>query len=171
MKKGGGFYTKDYGNGIYSVSHPEYQLKGSPKLERFRFEGTASLIRRGIADESLDAVSPENYELVHMGELSDIEGETQQEKLDEIYIEFNVFRPAGFNGHSLSVSDVIMLHECGGNRAYFIDSSGFRELPGYVRRLLERFETGRGKEARQHPGQAQAGNPGHSGEGGADIGE
>nr|WP_289766664.1 YodL domain-containing protein [uncultured Acetatifactor sp.] len=148
-----------------------YQLKGSPELDRFRFEGTASLTRGGITDESLGAVSPENYELVHMGELSDIEGETQQEKLDEIYVEFNVFRPEGFKGHSLSVSDVIVLHECGRNRAYFIDSSGFRELPGYVRRLLERFETGRGKEAQQHPGRAQAGNPGHSGEGGADIGE
>lgn len=148
-----------------------YQLKGSPELDRFRFMSTVSLIRRGITDDSLDAVSPENYELVHMGELPDIEGETQQEKLDEIYVEFNIFRPAGFKGHSLSVSDVIVLHECDENRAYFIDSSGFRELHGYVRRLLERFETGRRKEARQHPGQAQAGNPGHSGEGGADIGE
>ena len=148
-----------------------YQLKGSPELDWFRFESTASLIRMGITDESLDAVSPENYELVHMGELSDIEGETQQEKLDEIYVEFNIFCPVGFKGSSLSVSDVIVLHECDENRAYFIDSSGFRELHGYVRRLLERFETGRGKEAQQHPGRAQPWNPGHSGEGGAGIGE
>lgn len=55
-----------------------YQMKDGAGRELFRFESTVSLIKRGVTDESLDAIRPENYELVHVGELSDLEGETRR---------------------------------------------------------------------------------------------
>lgn len=124
-----------------------YQLKDGPGRELFRFESTASLIERGVTDESLDAIRPENYELVHVGELSSLEGETRQEKLDEIYVGFNVFLPEGYKGHSLSVSDIVVLHENSESRAYYVEPYGFTEVPGYVQNVLAQLSGGNGQEA------------------------
>lgn len=116
-----------------------YQLKEAPGLDRLRFEGTASLMKKGMTDESLGIIRPENYGLVYVGELLELEGETQQEKLNEIYVTFNIFRPGDFMGHSLSVSDIVVLHENGENRAYYVDSYGFTELPGYAQGILKQL--------------------------------
>ena len=48
-----------------------YQLKDDPELDKFRFEGTESLKRMGITKDNFDAVLPENYKLVYMGELTE----------------------------------------------------------------------------------------------------
>ena len=39
--------------------------------------------------------------------------------------------PDGFHGHSLSVSDVIVLEEDMKKTAWFVDSIGFREIPDF----------------------------------------
>lgn len=109
-----------------------YQLKDDPELDKFRFTGTESLKRMGITKDNFDAVSPENYKLVYLGELSELQGQTQSETLEAIYTKFNIDHPADYKAHSLSVSDIVVLHENGENSAHFVDSFGFTELPKFM---------------------------------------
>lgn len=109
-----------------------FQLKDNPELDKFRFEGTESLKRMGITKDNFDAVLPENYKLVYMGELAELQGQTQSETLEAIYTKFNIDHPADYKAHSLSVSDIVVLHENGENTAHFVDSFGFTELPKFM---------------------------------------
>ena len=109
-----------------------YQLKDDPELDKFRFEGTESLKRMRITKDNFDAVLPENYKLVYMGELTELQGQTQSETLEAIYTKFNIDHPADYKAHSLSVSDIVVLHEDGENSAHFVDSFGFTELPKFM---------------------------------------
>ena len=109
-----------------------YQLKDNPELDKFRFEGTESLKRMGITKDNFDAVLPENYKLVYMGELAELQGQTQSETLEAIYTKFNIDHPVDYKAHSLSVSDIVVLHENGENTAHFVDSFGFTELPKFM---------------------------------------
>ena len=112
-----------------------YQLKDNPELRDFHFAGTAELLKRGILSDDFKEIQPENYNLVYAGELSDIQGQSQGEKLNALFEKFNIDHPADYKGHSLSVSDIVVLHENGENSAHFIDSFGFTELPDFVRGL------------------------------------
>ena len=95
-----------------------FQLKDDPELDKFRFEGTESLKRMGITKDNFDAVLPQ--------------GQTQSETLEAIYTKFNIDHPADYKAHSLSVSDIVVLHENGENTAHFVDSFGFTELPKFM---------------------------------------
>ncbi len=112
-----------------------YQLKDIPEMREFQFAGTESLKRRGIIKDNLDAVKPENYNLVYVGELSELQGRTQSATLETVYAKFNINHPADYKGHSLSVSDIVVLHEDGKNSAHFVDSFGFTKLPDFIRGL------------------------------------
>ena len=50
---------------------------------------------------------------------------------ENLYTKFNIDRPEDFRGHSLSVSDVVALKQQGIVNYYFVDSFGFKELPGF----------------------------------------
>ncbi len=112
-----------------------YQLKDDPRLRDFHFAGTAELLRRGILSDDFREIQPGNYNLVYAGELSDIHGQSQREKLNAIYEKFNIDHPADYRGHSLSVSDIVVLHEDGENSAHFVDSYGFTKLIEFMRAL------------------------------------
>ncbi len=112
-----------------------YQLKDDPGLRDFHFAGTAELLKRGILSDDFREIQPGNYNLVYAGELSDIHGQSQREKLNAIYEKFNIDHPADYRGHSLSVSDIVVLHEDGENSAHFVDSYGFTKLPEFMRAL------------------------------------
>ena len=64
---------------------------------------------------------PENYDLVYTGSLDDFE---DSNKLEAIYTKFNLDRPEDFKGHSLSVSDIIVMN----NEAHYVDSYGFVDV-------------------------------------------
>ena len=112
-----------------------YQLKHNPELDHLRFEGTESLKRMGITKNNFDAIKPENYELIYVGELSELQEQTQGETLEVIYEKFNIDHPEDYRGHSLSVSDIVVLHQNGENSAYFVDSFGFTRLPDFMQTL------------------------------------
>ncbi len=112
-----------------------YQLKDNPELDQFRFEGTESLVKRGITKDNFDAIAPKNYDMVYAEELSDIQGDTQNEKLGDVFLKFNTAHPEDFKGHSLSVSDIVVLYENGKNSAHFVDSFGFTKLPDFMHEL------------------------------------
>lgn len=84
-----------------------------------QFESYDRLIKHG------NSVSKSNYDQMYSGKL--FNGET----LDSIYERFNLQHPADFRGHSLSVSDVIVIHQEGQNQAYYVDSFGFRQVPEF----------------------------------------
>ena len=112
-----------------------YQLKHNPELDHLRFEGTESLKRMGITKNNFDAIKPENYELIYVGELSELQEQTQGETLEVIYEKFNIDHPEDYKGHSLSVSDIVVLHQNGKNSAHFVDSFGFTRLPDFMQTL------------------------------------
>ena len=128
-----------------------YQLKDIPEMRQFRFTGTESLKRMGIIKDNLDAIKPENYNLVYVGELSELQGSVQGATLEAVYEKFNIDHPADFKGHSLSVSDIVVLHEDGENSAHFVDSFGFTGLPDFMRELegVEEQEKVKPEESRE----------------------
>ena len=67
-----------------------------------------------------------NYELVYSAPLA------PETSLEDIYARFNIDHPKDFKGHSLSVSDVVVLHQDGQDAAHFVDSVGFREVPEFL---------------------------------------
>ena len=110
-----------------------YQLKPNLELDSLRFEGTESLKRMGITKDNFDAIKPENYTLLYVGELSELQKETQGATLEAIFEKFNLDHPEDFRGHSLSVSDIVLLHQNGQNTAHFVDSFGYTEIPDFLR--------------------------------------
>ena len=115
-----------------------YQLKGGNETLDYRFEPLDSIHRNGLS------VKPENYELVYEAP------RTEKDNLESIYTRFNVDRPADFTGHSLSVSDIVVLHQGGKDTAHYCDRAGFSEVPEFLqpaqksREITERIQTPRG---------------------------
>lgn len=57
------------------------------------------------------------------------DGEVECEDLEDVYAMFNDNRPRGFNGHSLSESDVIeVINDDGKSKFYYCDRIGFKEV-------------------------------------------
>ena len=115
-----------------------YQLKPGDSTRDYRFEPLDAIRNNGLS------VKPENYELVYTAPL------TAKDNLESIYTRFNVDRPADFTGHSLSVSDIVVLHQDGKDTAHYCDRAGFSEVPEFLqpaqksREITERIQTPRG---------------------------
>ena len=97
-----------------------YQIKGGDGTRDFRFEPYDRLHAAG------NVVDKANYELVYSAEL------TPGTSLEDIYTRFNIDHPKDFKGHSLSVSDIVVLHQNGGNTAHYVDSIGFQNVPEFL---------------------------------------
>ena len=99
-----------------------YQLKGGDETRDFRFEPYDRLQAVGLA------VDPANYAHIYTASL------TPDMTLESIFERFNIDHPADFKGHSLSISDVIVLHQNGQDTAHYVDSgAGFRQVPEFLR--------------------------------------
>ena len=59
-------------------------------------------------------------------------------KMTQIYVWTMEVTLKRYHGHSLSVSDVIMLNQDGKISAHYVDSIGFKELPGFLDKKPER---------------------------------
>ena len=97
-----------------------YQIKGGDETRDFRFEPYDRLQAAG------NVVDKANYELVYSAPLA------PETSLEDIYTRFNIDHPKDFKGHSLSVSDVVVLHQNGQDAAHFVDSVGFRQVPEFL---------------------------------------
>jgi len=71
----------------------------------------------------------DHYEVIYAAPL--LPYTDQNVMLEKLYEKFNVDRPEDFHGHSLSVSDVVMLRENGVISAHYVDSVGFTPLDGF----------------------------------------
>ena len=74
----------------------------------------------------------ENYELVYSALLSPTDMRDQATILESLYARFNLDRPDDFQGHSLSVSDMIVLKQKGQVTSYYTDSFGFQQMPDFI---------------------------------------
>ena len=77
-------------------------------------------------------VKPENYELTYTAPLVATDEHDHPAILESLYARFNLDRPEDFHGHSLSVSDVIVLKQKGQVESYYTDSIGFQRLPDFL---------------------------------------
>ena len=98
-----------------------YQLKRGDETRDLRFEPYDRLQATG------HAVDRANYELIYTAPLA------PDTSLEDIYTRFNLDHPADFKGHSLSVSDIVVLHQNGKDAAHYVDSIGYREVPEFFK--------------------------------------
>ncbi len=92
-----------------------YQLKDDVPAD-YHFRSLERLREKGLA------VDPANYEKIYTAPLTPGMG------LERIFEKFNFDRPEDFKGHSLSVSDVVVLHQNGQDTAHYTDSIGFVDI-------------------------------------------
>lgn len=97
-----------------------YQLKHEDVTRDYRFEPYDRLRAAG------HAVDPAHYDQVYSGSM------TPGMTLDDIYTRFNLDHPQDFKGHSLSVSDVIVVQQGGQSTAHYVDSFGYTKVPEFL---------------------------------------
>lgn len=114
--------------GTSPVTYEILQIKDGSNGEQYRFWGMNYVQETGLQ------VNVSDYESKYQGKLKP--GET----LDTLYERFNLHRPENFTGHSLSVSDVIVLESGGNKKAFYVDSFGFCEVEDFFVEKLERLE-------------------------------
>lgn len=103
-----------------------FQLKDSDELRDIRFESMSRLESMG------HSVKRKDYNFIYTDKLP-AQGSTSS-KLENLFYQFNHDRPEGFNGHSLSVSDVVVLKQNGKISCHYVDSFGFQKLPNFIER-------------------------------------
>ena len=97
-----------------------YQLKRGDETRDLRFEPYDRLTAAG------HVVDPANYDLIYSAPLA------PGTSLEAIFTRFNIDHPKDFKGHSLSVSDVVVLHQNGQDTAHYVDSIGYRQTPEFL---------------------------------------
>lgn len=107
------------------VTYEILQIKEGSNGEAYRFLKMSHVQASGMQ------VNADDYESKYKEEWKP--GET----LETIYECFNIHRPEDFTGHSLSVSDVVVLECETEKKAFYVDSFGFSELKDF---FVERFE-------------------------------
>ncbi|EOS25471.1 hypothetical protein C806_01598 [Lachnospiraceae bacterium 3-1] len=115
-----GMTVEEYAANGYEAPQAEntftiYQLKDDVPVD-FHFRPLEEIQGKGLA------VDPANYEKIYTAPL------TPGTTLEGIFEKFNIDRPEDFKGHSLSVSDVVVLHQNGKDTAHYTDSIGFVDI-------------------------------------------
>lgn len=110
-----------------------YQLKQIPETREIRFQSYRTLLEKGLQ------VRYEHYEQVYLGRMqSDDSPESIRER-------FQKQIPRTFNGHSISISDVLVMNREGAVTSYYVEKDGFTVLAGFIRNgssgTLISFET------------------------------
>ncbi len=96
-----------------------YQLKNGDEQRYHRFASIAQLEKDSLKVEAV------NYNMVYTAKLENM-------TLDGIYSKFNNDHPKDFTGHSLSVSDVIILKQDNQISSFYVDNFGFKELSCFL---------------------------------------
>ncbi len=94
-----------------------YQLKYTENADKMRFS-SYSRIKEYFNEE----IESQNYHLVYITPRNG-------DSLGDIWERFNIHCPDDYQAYSLSVSDVIVINDCGHKKAFFVDSYDFVELP------------------------------------------
>jgi hypothetical protein len=101
-------------------SYEIWQLKDTPENRPILFSD--------YAFASLYRLTESRYDKVYEGPVG-----PDTDSLDKLFVKFNIDHPADFKGHSLSLSDVVVFNENGQRSAWYCDTIGFREVPGFCK--------------------------------------
>ena len=107
--------------GAFSI----YQLRPGEENRDYSFRSYSEL------EENHLAIDRNRYELKYADVLP-VAGDNM-EQLNEIYRRFNIERPADFTGHSLSVSDIVVIRRPDDISCHYVDSFGFKEVPTFLK--------------------------------------
>ena len=97
-----------------------YQIRDDSPGENYAFMNMSFVESHGMQ------IKKEDYKLVYVGEL------LGNMSLDDIFERFNIDRPKDFRGHSLSVSDIVVLNDGENVTAHFVDSISFEQLDSFL---------------------------------------
>ena len=98
-----------------------YQLKNIPANREIRFRPYHVLQEKNIQVRSGD------YEQAYLGRMQ------PEDTLDSIRKRFEKQLPRTFKGHSISVSDVLVLNREGIVTSYYVEKTGFTVIAGFIR--------------------------------------
>ena len=98
-----------------------YQIKNIPENRQMRFRPYSVLQEKGIQIRCKD------YEQVYLGRMQPEDGPEQIRKRFERKL------PRTFHGHSISVSDVLVLNKAGVVTSYYVEKEGFTVIAGFIR--------------------------------------
>ena len=116
-----GYHQKSHGErDVYKRQvYMVIQLRHDEKILDERFASMRELHRQGKTPD------PEHYEVTYYADLPTMwQDVPNNEILEELFQMFNLSRPQDFEGHSLSVSDVIALKRNGEVSVHYVDSIG-----------------------------------------------
>lgn len=99
-----------------------YQIRRVDETRDVRFEPYERLLKAGLKPDF------KSYDKMYEADVSMLSGKSTGEKLESAFYTFNMERPEDFKGHSLSVSDVVVLDDT----AYYVDSVGFKPLKDFI---------------------------------------
>ena len=99
-----------------------YQLKNIPENRQMRFRSYSSLQQKRIQ------LRVHDYEQVYLGRMQPEDGPEQ------IRERFDKKLPQTFHGHSISVSDVLVLNKAGVVSSYYVEKDGFTVIAGFIRK-------------------------------------
>lgn len=97
-----------------------YQLKNIPENRQIRFRPYHTLLEKG------HKVQYKDYEQVYIGRMQ------PEDTPEHIYKRFEKQLPRTFHGHSISVSDVLVLNKDGIITSYYVEKNGFTVITGFI---------------------------------------
>ena len=98
-----------------------YQLKEVPENREIRFRSYQTLLENKIQ------IRKENYEQKYVGRM------LPEDTPASIRLRFGKQKPRKYTGHSISVSDVLVLNREGVVTSYYVEKEGFTVIAGFIR--------------------------------------
>ena len=105
--------------GFQGATYEIWQLKDIPE--------NRALLFSDFAFASTYRLTESRY-----NKLYEAAADTDTDSLDKIYMKFNIAHPKGFKGHSLSMSEIVVVSQGGKRMAYYVDTWGFQEVKGFA---------------------------------------
>lgn len=102
-----------------------YQLNSNPENRDIRFMDSSYLEKKGIEPDR------DNYTLVYSFTVIPEDLQNKSAFLEQVFEKYNTDIPKDFAGHSLSVSDVVVIQQNGELSAHYVDRAGFTELANF----------------------------------------
>lgn len=106
---------------IYQCQERKYKFARYEEMKKY-LEMDKSLDNNPELDTNISLMNEAlKYEFIYEKEYPEME---VYSLLNKIFEEFNLYHPADFKGHSLSVSDIVVVDKV----SYFCDSFGWKKL-------------------------------------------
>lgn len=112
----------------YADRYAIYQIDKASKVKAYMFMCFEFLTSHGMSVDGMD------YQYIYGGRLS------EQETLESLFEKFNLNHPENYRGHSLSISDVVVIQRNKHTEAYYVDSIRYIRMPGFISQRKEYAE-------------------------------